>query len=51
MGFSQVDGAVMNALHSMDGLVTARDWGLTVGNGVRSVNELLVLVRYSIKGN
>jgi hypothetical protein len=57
LGFSRADRAVgqsttaMNALHSTDGPVTVSDWVLTVGNGVTSVNELLVLVRYSMKGN
>ncbi|KAH0559053.1 hypothetical protein GP486_004352 [Trichoglossum hirsutum] len=57
LGFSRADGALgrsttaMSALHSTDGPVSVRDWVLTVGNGVTSVNELLILARYSITGS
>jgi hypothetical protein len=54
MAFSKADGVVgkgaqaMSAVHSTDGPVTMKDWVVTVGEGIVDVEEMLILVRYTM---
>jgi hypothetical protein len=55
MAFSKANNAVgqsasaMNALHWTDGpAVAIKDWVVTVGEGIASVSDMLILVRYSM---
>lgn len=54
LAFSKADGKVgkgmhaMSALHSTGGPVTISDWAVSVGDGIVGVQEMLILVRYTM---
>jgi hypothetical protein len=54
LAFSRADGLLgkgeraMSALHSTDGPVALKDWIVTVGDGILNVEEMLILVKYTM---
>ncbi|KAH6975557.1 hypothetical protein EDB80DRAFT_740584 [Ilyonectria destructans] len=55
LGFSKADGVLgsggkeMNAVHSTDGPVGLGEWVVSVGEGVVHLEEMLILVRYTME--